>query len=175
MPQRYLCPLQRHPRRTCIYEDRRRELCPHIIGTNRSGEAVVLAWQFGGKSSGKLPQWRCLRLAKVSDFSARSGGQHVGGSHRSEQSCVSKIDLDINIHMRKRGRRFDPTGKSPRPCSPSDLQMSSPAHKKISVFRKSKSSYMICHPVPERGALAIVTNVGTGSGGRGSNTVRAQV
>jgi hypothetical protein len=27
---------------------------------------------------------------------------------------------------------------------------------------------MICHPVPERGALAIVTNVGAGSGGRGS-------
>jgi hypothetical protein len=26
---------------------------------------------------------------------------------------------------------------------------------------------MICHPVPERGALAIVTNVGAGSGGRG--------
>ena len=32
---------------------------------------------------------------------------------------------------------------------------------------------MICHPVPERGALAIVTNVGAGSGGRGST--RAQV
>jgi hypothetical protein len=32
---------------------------------------------------------------------------------------------------------------------------------------------MICHPVPERGALAIVTNVGTGSGGRGG--ARAQM
>jgi hypothetical protein len=42
-----------------------RELCPHIIGRNRNGEEVVLAWQFAGQSSGPLPQWRCLRLANV--------------------------------------------------------------------------------------------------------------
>jgi hypothetical protein len=35
--------------------------------------------------------------------------------------------------------------------------------KNISVFPKSKSCYMICHPVPERGALAIVMNVGAGA------------
>lgn len=87
---------------TCIYEGRHRELCPHIIGTNKNGEEVVLAWQFGGESSGKLPQWRCLRLAKVSGASARSGRWHEGGSHRSEQTCVSVIDLDINIDVRKR-------------------------------------------------------------------------
>jgi hypothetical protein len=86
----------------CTYEGRHRELCPHIIGNNKSGEEVVLAWQFGGDSSGKLPQWRCLRLAKVSDARARDGRWHEGGSHRSEQTCVSEIDLDINIHVRKR-------------------------------------------------------------------------
>ena len=36
----------------CLYDGRVRELCPHIIGTNRRGEEVVLAWQFGGESSG---------------------------------------------------------------------------------------------------------------------------
>jgi hypothetical protein len=77
-------------------------LCPHIIGTNRRGEEVVLAWQFAGESSGKLPQWRCLRLANVSDASPRNGRWHEGGSHRTEQSCVSAIDLDINIHVRRR-------------------------------------------------------------------------
>jgi hypothetical protein len=30
---------------TCSYGRRRRELCPHIIGTNKKGEEVVLAWQ----------------------------------------------------------------------------------------------------------------------------------
>ncbi|MBR1162560.1 hypothetical protein [Bradyrhizobium elkanii] len=86
----------------CIYDGRPRELCPHIIGHNKSGEEVVLAWQFAGESSGKLPQWRCLRLANVSDISLRKGRWHEGGSHRTEQRCVSAIDLDINIHVRKR-------------------------------------------------------------------------
>ena len=86
----------------CLYDGRPRELCPHIIGRNRNGEEVVLAWQFAGESSGKLPQWRCLRLANVSGVSLRKGRWHEGGSHRSEQTCVSDIDLDINIHVRKR-------------------------------------------------------------------------
>jgi hypothetical protein len=85
----------------CSYDGRVRQLCPHIIGTNRSDEEVVLAWQFAGESSGKLPQWRCLKLANVRDARARSGRWHEGGSHKTEQSCVSHIDLDINIHVRK--------------------------------------------------------------------------
>jgi hypothetical protein len=85
----------------CVYDGRARELCPHIIGTNKNGEEVVLAWQFGGQSSGRLPQWRCLRLANVRDARARDGSWHEGGSHRTAQTCVTAIDLDINIHVRK--------------------------------------------------------------------------
>jgi hypothetical protein len=86
---------------TCVYDGRRRELCPHIIGTSKNGEKVVLAWQFGGESGGKLPQWRCLRLANVRNARARDGRWHEGGSHLMTQSCVADIDLDINIHVRK--------------------------------------------------------------------------
>ena len=85
----------------CLYDGRVRELCPHIIGTNRRGEEVVLAWQFGGESSGPLPQWRCLRLANVRNARTRRGRWHEGGSHRTMQTCVSDIDLDINVHVRK--------------------------------------------------------------------------
>jgi hypothetical protein len=85
----------------CRYDGRTRELCPHIIDTNKGGEEVVLAWQFAGMSSGPLPQWRCLKLANVSHACARNGRWHEGGSHRSTQTCVSVIDLDINIHVRK--------------------------------------------------------------------------
>ena len=85
----------------CRYEGRPRELCPHIIGTNKRGEEVVLAWQFAGESSGRLPQWRCLRLAHVRDGRARKGPWYAGGSHKTEQKCVVDIDLDINIHVRK--------------------------------------------------------------------------
>ena len=85
----------------CNYEGRPRELCPHIIGTNKAGEEVVLAWQFAGESSGKLPQWRCLRLAHIRDARARDGHWHEGRSHKVTQKCVTEIDLDINIHVRK--------------------------------------------------------------------------
>jgi hypothetical protein len=86
---------------TCTYGGRRRELCPHIVGTNKDAEEAVLAWQFGGESNGKLPQWRCLKLTNVRDARARDGRWHEGGSHTSEQRCVANIDLDINIHVRK--------------------------------------------------------------------------
>jgi hypothetical protein len=86
---------------TRTYDGRHRELCPHIIGTNKSGEEAVLAWQFAGDSSGPLPQWRCLRLAHVSNAQVRDGRWYAGGSHKTTQQCVSKIDLDINVHVRK--------------------------------------------------------------------------
>jgi hypothetical protein len=85
----------------CSYEGRPRELCPHIIGTNKAGEDVVLAWQFAGESSGPLPQWRCLKLANVRNARARDGHWHAGGSHKTTQKCVVDIDLDINVHVRK--------------------------------------------------------------------------
>jgi len=71
---------------------RRRELCPHILGTNKRGEEAVLAW---------LPQWRCQRLAAVRNAHPRNGPWHEGASHRTSQTCVSNIELDINIQMRK--------------------------------------------------------------------------
>lgn len=85
----------------CTYGQLRRELCPHIIGTNKDGDEVVLAWQFAGESSGSLPQWRCLKLANVRDAGARDGKWFAGASHRATQTCVTTIDLDINVHVRK--------------------------------------------------------------------------
>ena len=85
----------------CSYEGRARELCPHIIGSNKDGEEVVLAWQFAGDSSGRLPQWRCLKLANVRNARTRDGRWYAGGSHKTTQKCVVNIDLDINVHVRK--------------------------------------------------------------------------
>jgi hypothetical protein len=85
----------------CSYDGRAREPCPHIIGTSKRGEEVVLAWQFAGESSGPLPQWRCLKLSNVSRARAREGRWHEGGSHMMTQTCASEIDLDINVQVRK--------------------------------------------------------------------------
>ena len=86
---------------TCTYARRRRELCPHIIGTNKDGDEVVLAWQFAGESSSKLPQWRCLKLANVRNARTRDGPWFAGASHQSMQTCVTRVDLDVNVDVRK--------------------------------------------------------------------------
>ncbi|HZP75182.1 MAG TPA: hypothetical protein VFB45_03475 [Pseudolabrys sp.] len=88
---------------TCVYGGHYRELCPHVIGT-KDGEEKVLAFQFGGTSSSKLPErgeWRCLHLARVEDAHIREGAWHAGPYHRTTQKCVEDVDLDINIHVRK--------------------------------------------------------------------------
>jgi len=89
---------------TCRYGGHYRELCPHVLGRT-NGEEKLLAFQFGGTGSKPLPpggEWRCLRVAGMSEVQARDGRWHEGGSHRSEQSCVADVDLDINIHVRRR-------------------------------------------------------------------------
>ena len=85
---------------TCLYDGHYRELCPHIVGRTGDQEKV-LAYQFAGESSGRLPQWRCLFLAKASDVKLRSGPWHAGRGHKTTQTCVADVDLDINIHVRK--------------------------------------------------------------------------
>jgi predicted DNA-binding transcriptional regulator YafY len=90
----------------CTYEQRRREVCPLVLGLNKDGQEAVLAWQFGGEvSTGMLAKggaWKCFRLAKVRDASSRAGPWYEGGSHAKAQTCVTDVDLDIAIHVRKR-------------------------------------------------------------------------
>jgi hypothetical protein len=91
----------------CVYKGHRRELCPHIVG-HTDGEEKVLAFQFAGESSTRLPpggEWRCLYLAEVRDARLRDGPWHAGTQHRTRQRCVDAVDLDVNVHVRKRGRR----------------------------------------------------------------------
>jgi hypothetical protein len=88
---------------TCMYQGFR-ELCPTIIG-HKKGEEKVLAFQFGGASRSGLPPggvWKCLKLSQVEDAEMREGSWHEGSQHRKPQTCVDDIDLDINIHVRKR-------------------------------------------------------------------------
>jgi hypothetical protein len=88
---------------TCVYNGLRRELCPHIIG-HTDGQEKVLAFQFAGETSTKLPrggEWRCLFLADVRDARLRAGAWHAGSTHKTTQRCVENIDLDINVHVRK--------------------------------------------------------------------------
>ena len=69
--------------------------------------------------------------------------------------CVRKQDFAADL------RQTNTTGKSLK-------SLSSTSRKNFPLKPSGKSTLDSCHPVPRRGALAIVTNVGTGCGGRGS-------
>ena len=87
----------------CRYKGFRRELCPVIVG-HSDGKEKVLAYQFAGDSSSRLPpggEWRCLDLFEVADAELRDGPWYEGTGHGTEQTCVKEVDLDINIHVRK--------------------------------------------------------------------------
>ena len=83
----------------CIYKDRRRELCPIVLG-HTAGDEQMLAYKFGGQSSrpmrGPETRWRCLKLSAISNLELRDGEWHSGGSHSQAQSCVDVVDYDVN-------------------------------------------------------------------------------
>jgi hypothetical protein len=85
----------------CLYQGRRRELCPIILGLTE-GQEKALTYQFGGDSSKPLrsprERWRCLTLAEVSAVELRDGPWHSGGTHSAAQTCVAEVHYDVNPH-----------------------------------------------------------------------------
>jgi hypothetical protein len=83
----------------CTYQGYPRELCPMRLG--RTGlEEFSLTFQFGGATSkGRIPapgDWKCLRLAEVTDIVLRDGPWHAGGSHSTAQHCMKMVEYDVN-------------------------------------------------------------------------------
>ena len=88
----------------CRYGGHLRELCPHILG-HAGTQEKLLAWQFGGQTSSALPpggEWRCFKVAEMRNIERRAGEWHSGGSHQTTQTCVPDVDIDVNIHVRRR-------------------------------------------------------------------------
>jgi hypothetical protein len=83
----------------CVYRGKRREICPHVLGT-KDGQETALTYQFAGESNSDLPaggEWRCLRLAEVRNPQLRDGDWHTGVGHSKRQACVDHVDVDVNL------------------------------------------------------------------------------
>ena len=83
----------------CIYQGRRREVAPHILGfKNRQEKALV--YQFGGESNSTLPpggEWRCFALDEVEAVQTQDGEWRTGRYHRITQACIDIVDVDVNV------------------------------------------------------------------------------
>lgn len=104
----------------CFYDGFARELCPAILGHTK-GQERVFAYQFAGDASEGLPPggaWKCLQLHKMREVKLRSGPWHTGTSHKSPQSCIEEVDLDVNPQSPYHPRRQLPTlSSTPKPPS----------------------------------------------------------
>ena len=87
---------------SAVYDGRRREMCPHVIGT-KNGREQALFYQFAGESatrrigpSGDYGNWRCMAVDALSDVQISSGEWHSAGNHSQEQTCVDEVDVEVD-------------------------------------------------------------------------------
>lgn len=79
-----------------------REMCPHVIGTNKEGKEQALFYQFGGYSSKGMitsdsnANWRCISTDGLENIRVEDGTWHTGSNHSTEQTCVANIDLEVS-------------------------------------------------------------------------------
>ncbi len=78
------------------YEGLPRLFCPHMIG-GKGAEVKVFGLQFGGRSSGPLPQWRCFGLAGLSNVRIVEGWWRRGEviAH-GRQTCVDHYAYKVD-------------------------------------------------------------------------------
>ena len=84
---------------TCVYQGKRREVAPHILGFKDKTEKA-LVYQFGGETNSTLPpggEWRCLALDQVEAARTHDGEWRTGRTHRLTQQCIDIVDVDVNV------------------------------------------------------------------------------
>ena len=83
----------------CVYQGRRREIAPHILGFKDKAEKA-LVYQFGGETNSKLPpggEWRCFALEAVEAARTMDGEWRTGLTHRVTQQCIDIVNVDVNV------------------------------------------------------------------------------
>ena len=81
-------------------QGRRRLLCPHRLGRNRSGQTRILCYRYGGESrtglqhSNSPEDWRCLVLEKLSRVRLIDDTRRTAPNHSRPAPCVVDADID---------------------------------------------------------------------------------
>ena len=83
----------------CKYNGLPRTACPVILCYDKQKEESVFVYQTAGRTSKdeKLPRWTCLKLRAISDLHVQDGPWLEGASHQRTQTCITLVDVDVNI------------------------------------------------------------------------------
>ena len=84
---------------SAVYHDKRRELCPHVLGWKAEREHALF-FQVGGESAKGLAiagSWRCLNLDELGEVELLLDGEFRTGPgyYDNPQKCVDKIEVQI--------------------------------------------------------------------------------
>ena len=83
-----------------VYQEHKREMCPHVIGT-KNGRNQALFYQFGGTSSsgiidsGSKNNWRCIPIDGLNIVEVRDGDWYSFSGHTKPQTCVDEVDVEV--------------------------------------------------------------------------------
>jgi hypothetical protein len=79
-------------------------MCPHVLGLNKQGIQQALCYQFAGESKsrpimpdGSPDNWRCIEIAKFLDVEIFDGPWHTAPNHSRPQTCVFRIDVEVQF------------------------------------------------------------------------------
>ena len=81
----------------CVYDGRTRICEPHVFGI-KNGKLILLVYQIGGQSSsGRIPDWRLLKINKIRDFHILNetfpGKRHSpSGHHTNFDTILTLVD-----------------------------------------------------------------------------------
>ena len=83
---------------TCVYDGYKRAFCPIILGHSDEREKT-LVYQFAGDTSQgplRTPDWKCFFVSEMRALELSEGPGQAGDFHRTAQTCVKVVDLDVN-------------------------------------------------------------------------------
>ena len=83
---------------SAVYHERRRDLCPHVLGWKAEREHALF-FQVGGESAKGLAtagSWRCLNLDELREVEIHDGDFRTGpGYYDNPQKCVDRIEEQV--------------------------------------------------------------------------------
>jgi len=82
------------------YQNHKRVLCPHTLGY-KQGKEQCLFYQCGGTSTsglgpmGSPDNWRCIRLAGLTEVAVQDGEWFTCDNHTKRQTCIDHIVAEV--------------------------------------------------------------------------------
>ena len=80
---------------TAVYRGRTRHFSPWTLGHDDDGNALVIAYQYGGESTAPLPEWRSFHLARLSGVTRNDEAWPTPTEESRVNASVTRVDAQV--------------------------------------------------------------------------------